>query len=141
MGTASKGASVFLRFVELVSAAVVAGLIGEYLHNIDNAHAHANSRIVYAITMAGISLVASIVLFPPLNYTFFFFPLDYALFVCWMVVFGLLANVSNLFAWFGNLLLSFDGSSLAESAAVQPGITITGATTGAVITTIHPSIK
>ena len=85
----------FFRFVELVSAAVVAGLVGEYLHYINNAHAHANDRMVYAVTMAGISIIASIVLFPPLKYTFLAFLFDYALFICWMVVFGLLANVSN----------------------------------------------
>ena len=96
MGSASKGVSIFFRFMELVSAAVVAGLVGEYLHYIANAHANANDGIVYAVTMAGISIVASMVLFPPLKYTFLAFGFDYALFICWMVVFGLLANVSNL---------------------------------------------
>jgi len=94
MGAASKTCSVILRLGELVSAAVVAGIVGRYLHYLSNAHAHAGSRILYAEVMAGISIVASLLLLPPLRYSFYCFGLDLALFVCWMVVFGLLCNLT-----------------------------------------------
>jgi len=95
MGTGSQVASVTLRLFELISGAVVAGLVGEYLHYVDNAHDSPNSRMVYAVAIAGISIVASMVLMPPLKYSFYFFALDFALFICWMVAFGLLVNLSG----------------------------------------------
>jgi hypothetical protein len=52
-------------------------------------------RIIYAVTIAGISIVCSIVLLPPFRHTFYAFPLDIILFVLWMVAFGLLGNVSQ----------------------------------------------
>jgi len=52
-------------------------------------------RIVYAVTIAGISIFCSIVLLPPLRYTFYAFPLDLLLFVAWMVAFGLLVNLAS----------------------------------------------
>ena len=94
MGTGSKVASVFLRVLELSSAAIVAGLVGQYLHYVSNAHDAANSRFVYTVTLAGISIVVSLVCMIPLNYAFYGFLLDAALFVMWMTAFGLLVNVS-----------------------------------------------
>ncbi|KFZ24074.1 hypothetical protein V502_01450 [Pseudogymnoascus sp. VKM F-4520 (FW-2644)] len=93
MGTASRAVSVIFRFMELVSAAVVAGILGNYLHNIHEAGVRNNSRVVYAISIAGIAIFFSLVLMPPLRYSFFAFPLDFAIFVCWMVAFGLLVNL------------------------------------------------
>jgi hypothetical protein len=95
MGTASKTVSVFFRIVELASAAIVAGLVGRYLTEVHDAHAHAGSRIIYAIVIAGISIIASLLLMIPWQMTFFAFPLDAILFILWMVAFGLLANVSH----------------------------------------------
>ncbi|KAH8598422.1 hypothetical protein B0O99DRAFT_591709 [Bisporella sp. PMI_857] len=94
MGTTSKVCSVILRSGELVSAAIVAGIVGRYLYFLSSAHAHASSRIIYAIVIAGISILASLILFPPLKYSFYFFVLDFALWICWMVAFGLLCNLT-----------------------------------------------
>ena len=47
MGIGSQVSSVICRLVELFSAAVVAGLVGEYLHKIDDANQNAGARIVY----------------------------------------------------------------------------------------------
>jgi len=94
MGTASKVVSVFFRLVQLASAAIVAGLVGRYLSSVHDAHAHAGSRIIYAIVIAGISIIASLVLMIPWKLTFFAFPLDAILFILWMVEFGLLANLT-----------------------------------------------
>lgn len=94
MGTASKVVSVVLRIGELISACVVCGIMGRYLTlQDDDANAPYNSRIVYAVAMASISIFFCLVLMPPLKYSFLAFPLDLSIFVCWMVCFGLLANV------------------------------------------------
>jgi hypothetical protein len=97
MGGGSKVVSVFLRVLELCSAAIVAGLVGEYLHNISNAHVHANSRMLYTVTLAGISIIVALVCMIPLNVLFYGFLLDAALFVMWMTAFGLLVGVSFIF--------------------------------------------
>ena len=95
MGMASKVCSVILRLLELISAAVVAGLVGEYLHFVDQANASANSKMVYTVALAGISLVVCLICMVPLNILFYGFLLDAALFVMWMTAFGLLVNVSK----------------------------------------------
>lgn len=94
MGNGSKVSSVICRIIELTSAAIVAGLIGEYLHKIDDANQNAGPRTVYAEALAGISLFFSIAYLPPLTYSFYGFFIDFSLFICWMVAFGLLENVS-----------------------------------------------
>ncbi|KAH8742632.1 hypothetical protein BGZ57DRAFT_808835 [Hyaloscypha finlandica] len=83
MGAASKTCSLILRVGELISAAIVAGVLGRYLYFLSSAHAHAGSRIIYAEVIAGISILASLVLFPPLKYSFYCFGLDFALCICW----------------------------------------------------------
>jgi hypothetical protein len=99
MGTGSKIASVTFRIFELISAAVVAGLVGEYLHHESNAHARAEPRLVYTIALAGISLVVCLICMIPLKFAFYGFVLDAILFIMWMTAFGLLVNVS----WFLSL--------------------------------------
>lgn len=94
MGTASKVTSVCLRIGELICASVVAGILGHYLYLLDQANANANDRIVYTVALAGISIAFSIILMPPFKYAFWAFPLDYALFIMWIVAFGLLVDVS-----------------------------------------------
>jgi len=81
--------------MELFSAAVVAGLVGEYLHKIDDANQNAGPRTVYAEALAGISLFFSIAYLPPLTYSFYGFFIDFSLFICWMVAFGLLEDLSG----------------------------------------------
>jgi Membrane-associating domain len=95
MGSGSKVVSVFLRVFELISAAVVAGLVGEYLHYVSDAHAHAEPRLVYTVSLAGISLVVCLVCMIPLNFAFYGFLLDFMIFIMWMTSFGLLVNVSG----------------------------------------------
>ncbi|KAH9206223.1 hypothetical protein DL95DRAFT_375509 [Leptodontidium sp. 2 PMI_412] len=94
MGTASKTCSVILRLSELISAAVVAGIVGRYLYLLSSANAHASSRIIYAVVIAGIAILASLILLPPLKYSFYCLGLDFTLFICWMVAFGLLCNLT-----------------------------------------------
>jgi hypothetical protein len=94
MGAASKTCSVILRSGELISATIIAGILGRYLYFLSSANAHVGSRVIYAEVIAGISILASLVLFPPLKYSFYCFGLDFALCICWTVAFALLCNVS-----------------------------------------------
>jgi hypothetical protein len=93
MEIGSQITSVVFRSIELISASIIAGLVGAYLHYVSDAGAEANGRMVYTMVIAGISIFFSIVFMPPLKYSFYGFPLDFALFICWMVAFGLLDNV------------------------------------------------
>jgi len=106
MGLPSQIISVVCRVGELISASVVAGLVGEYLHYINDANAHAGSRFVYTVALAGISIFFSLVLMPPLKYSFWAFPLDLSLFIMWMVSFGLLEGLTGSSAcnsfWYWN---------------------------------------
>jgi hypothetical protein len=99
MGTVSKVVSVVFRFIELVCAVIVAALIGRYLNYVHDAHADSGSRVIYAIVLAGISILAALVLFVPWMGSFLAFPLDIILFIMWIVAFGLLVNVSNTSAF------------------------------------------
>ena len=83
-----------LRFGELASAAIVVGILGRYLSILADADVDAGARIIYSVVIGAITLFFSMVLFPPLKYSFYFFPLDIAFFICWLVAFALLCNVS-----------------------------------------------
>jgi len=95
MGTASKVVSVCLRVGELICGAIVAGIIGHYLYLLHLANVEPNDRFVYTEAIAGISIFFSIILMPPLPYSFWAFPFDFALFICWMVAFGLLVDLTG----------------------------------------------
>jgi len=94
MGSASKVCSVIFRVSELISAAIVTGIVGNYLYNLSDANAHAGSRIIYTEVLAGLSILLSILFMPPLKYSFYGFILDFAFFIMWMVAFGLLCNLT-----------------------------------------------
>ncbi|KAI5245228.1 hypothetical protein E4T43_03370 [Aureobasidium subglaciale] len=93
MGIGSKIASIVFRANELFSAAIVVGILGHFLNIIDDANGSANGKIVYAMVIASLALLFSIALMVPLWCTFRAFPLDFIMFLCWMVAFALLVNV------------------------------------------------
>ena len=95
MGLASRITAVVFRVMEFISAVIVAALLGRYLRLLHLAGASGGSRVIYAEVIAGLSIFFSLLLFPPVRYSFYAFPLDFALFICWMVAFGLLDNVSR----------------------------------------------
>ncbi|OCK82442.1 hypothetical protein K432DRAFT_391279 [Lepidopterella palustris CBS 459.81] len=95
MGAASKVTSVILRVMELISAVIVAALLGRFLYLLNLANAGSSSRIIYTEVIAGISIAFSILLSIPAKYSFYAFPIDFALFICWIVAFGLLANLTG----------------------------------------------
>ncbi|KAH0352769.1 hypothetical protein KCU83_g3404, partial [Aureobasidium melanogenum] len=106
MGVGSKIASIVLRASALVSAAIVVGILGRFLSIINDANASANGKVVYAMVIASLALAISIVLIAPFWFTFRAFPLDFIMFLCWMIAFGLLANLTETnacsTAWYYN---------------------------------------
>jgi len=93
MGLASKIISVVFRVLELICACIVLGLLGRFFYVLHLGNGAANGRLIYTEVIAGLSIAFSIILIPPLTYSFYAFPLDMAIFVCWMVAFGLICNV------------------------------------------------
>jgi hypothetical protein len=94
MGKASAAAWVILRIIALVCAGVVAGIDGHYLYIVNNAGGTANGRILYVEVIAGISIALALILMVPWKYAAYAFPIDFALFICWIVAFGLMMDVS-----------------------------------------------
>jgi len=93
MGTASKITSVIFRLGALICAAIVLGIISRLFYVVDQGNGPVNGKLVYTEVIAGLSIAFAILLMPPLAYSFYLFPLDFIMFICWMVAFGLLANV------------------------------------------------
>ncbi|KAI5195962.1 hypothetical protein E4T39_07967 [Aureobasidium subglaciale] len=85
MGIGLKILSIIFRANELFSAAIVVGILGHFLNIVDDANGSANA----------LALLFSIALMVPLWCTFRAFPLDFIMFLCWMVAFGLLVDVGG----------------------------------------------
>lgn len=94
----SRAVSVLFRIMQLISATIVAGLVGRYLHNLHEGGGNRSNRVVYTISIAGISIFFALLFMIPLKYQFYAFPLDLIMFILWMVSFGLLIGVGYYFA-------------------------------------------
>lgn len=90
MPAISRIASLALRVLELISAAVVAGIIGKNLRYADEANARPAKRMIYTEVVAGLSILAAIILLLPMTFAFSLWPVDILLFILWIVAFGLL---------------------------------------------------
>lgn len=88
--------SLVLRGAELVFAAIVAGVTGEYLHQ-SHASAWDLGRFIYTEVVAGIAIFLALIWLFPFSSTFTHWPVDIFVSVLWWVVFALLVNVSNTF--------------------------------------------
>ncbi|KAK8190035.1 uncharacterized protein BKA78DRAFT_148165 [Phyllosticta capitalensis] len=89
----SRLVSMFLRFGEFVSAAVVLGVTSYFLYE---QHHHdydgPKAREIYTIIIAALSLVSSLVLLIPFTFTFLHYPWDLILSMAWFASFGLLVD-------------------------------------------------
>ena len=92
----SRLVSVLLRTGELAFAAVVAGIVGEYLHAYDKQHLWPQGRFIYTEVIAGISMLLALFWLFPFTASVINWPGDLILFLLWIVAFGLLVNVSPL---------------------------------------------
>ncbi|KFA56381.1 hypothetical protein S40293_05064 [Stachybotrys chartarum IBT 40293] len=102
-GTTHKVISVLLRFGEFASSVIVLGLLSRISYRISDAHAHLDGRIVYTMVVAGMSIVYSVFFCPPFKSLFLSFPVDFILFVMWLIAYCLLQTVWSLLL----LILSF----------------------------------
>jgi hypothetical protein len=93
MGTARKVVILFIRFGELVCGAVVLGILGSFCERINSIDATVDGRIIYAMVVSGITIVYSLLSCALLKLQFFLFPIDFVLFIMWLVAFCLLATV------------------------------------------------
>jgi hypothetical protein len=95
MGAVHKTVSACLRVVEFGCSVIILGILARFFYLIKLADGPVDSRLTYAISIAAISTAFSIVLLPPVKYSFHFFPIDFAFFACWIVCFALLEDVSS----------------------------------------------
>ncbi|KAI9861108.1 MAG: hypothetical protein M1813_005537 [Trichoglossum hirsutum] len=91
--------SVVLRIGEIAFAAVVAGVVGEYLHQFDKAHAWPQSRFIYTEVVAGLSILLALFWLIPFTDSVINWPGDLIFFILWIVAFALLINVSLLVSY------------------------------------------
>jgi hypothetical protein len=94
MGAASRIALVVLRVWQLICSIIVVGILARFLDDLSEAGATRDGRVIYGIIIASISIVFAIVFIAPFLYSFLPFPVDFALFIMWLVLFCLLITVS-----------------------------------------------
>ncbi|KAK5658984.1 hypothetical protein OQA88_1070 [Cercophora sp. LCS_1] len=93
---ASKVFSVFLRAGELVCATIVLGILANFISRANTASVYLDGRITYGLIVACISVVVSIVCMVPFTFAFAVWPLDFILFVLWLVVFILFEVLTGI---------------------------------------------
>lgn len=84
--------SMVLRVAELVFAAIVAGVNGEYLHKSD-ASSWTLGRFIYTEVVAGIAIFLAILRLFPFASHFVSWPVDIFVSILWWVAFGLLVDL------------------------------------------------
>jgi hypothetical protein len=91
-GTTHKVISVILRFIQFASAVIVLGVLGHFVHLLDDNDGNTDGRIIYAMVVAGIGIVYSLLFIAPVDKLFLSFPADFVLFIMWLVAFCLLQD-------------------------------------------------
>ncbi|KAJ5463037.1 hypothetical protein N7475_007981 [Penicillium sp. IBT 31633x] len=96
MPVVSRLASIILRVAEIAFAAVVAGVIGHYLAQLDNSGADVDwwpqSRWIYTEVIAGLSILLGLIWLIPFSSGFFSWPLDIIISLAWFAAFGVLVD-------------------------------------------------
>jgi len=99
--------SLLLRIGELAFSATVAGLTGSYLHSTRVASAWTRKRFIYTEVVAGLAILFSLLFLFPFAGSFIHWPIDFLLFVGFMIAFGLLTSFigplhcGSVFNWHG----------------------------------------
>ncbi|KAG6980201.1 hypothetical protein FocnCong_v009815 [Fusarium oxysporum f. sp. conglutinans] len=97
-GVAHKVISVILRLAELASAIIVLGILSRFCYLAGIAQVHIDGRIIYAIVVACLGIIYSVLFCPPFKNMFLGFPFDFVLFVMWLVAYCLLQTGAYVFA-------------------------------------------
>ncbi|KAL4895454.1 LCCL domain-containing protein [Aspergillus ambiguus] len=109
MPVVSRLVSIVLRVVEIVCAAIVAGIIGYYLNSLDDLEPWPQARWIYTEVIAGLSILLGLVWLIPFSSGFFSWPLDVLISFAWFAAFGILVDAlhklpcGGVFSW-GNLI-------------------------------------
>ncbi|KAI5462474.1 membrane-associating domain-containing protein [Mariannaea sp. PMI_226] len=85
--------SMALRAAELVFAAIVAGVTGDYLHKSRHASSWDLGRFIYTEVVAAISIFLALIWLIPFSGTFIHWPADIFISILWWVSFGLLVDL------------------------------------------------
>lgn len=96
MGVAARVAQPALRVFQVICSAIVLGILGHFLHELQQAGVSRDGRIIYGVVVGSISLAFALIFVLPMMYSFLAFPGDFILFVMWLVLFCLLISVSCL---------------------------------------------
>ncbi|KAL6359985.1 hypothetical protein LRP88_05681 [Fusarium phalaenopsidis] len=78
-GSAHKVASIILRLGQISCAAIVIGILARFSYLLTIQQVHEDGRLVYAMVVAGISIIYSFLLCPPFRNLFMSFPCDFVL--------------------------------------------------------------
>lgn len=108
--------SLTLRGLELISAAVVAGIIGYYLHPFAETNTWPLKRFIFAETWAGISIILCIVWNIPRIDDEIPWWSDFFISIGWWTAFGLIIRAINCGQFF-SLEIGFEGSCRNWKAA------------------------
>ncbi|KAI1308463.1 membrane-associating domain-containing protein [Xylaria venustula] len=84
--------SIILRVAELVFATIVAGLNGEYLHEVRHSSSWDQGRFIYTEVVAGLAIFFSLIWLIPFSGNYIHWPVDLLISITWFVAFGLLVN-------------------------------------------------
>jgi len=124
-GTAHKVVSACLRVLEFCCASIVLGLLARFTYLLNQLDGPNDSRIIYTLSMSAISVFLTLILIPPVKYSFYCFPLDFSLFVCWITCFALLQDLSGTTAcsssWFTSYWTVYWNGSSVGSVITSPG--------------------
>ncbi|KAK2754409.1 hypothetical protein FQN54_007053 [Arachnomyces sp. PD_36] len=105
MPVVSRQVSIILRTAEVAFGAIVAGVIGSYLHDFDKANAWPQGRWIYTEVVAGLSILLGLLWLIPFSGGFISWPLDIIISLAWFASFGLLVDAldgmpcGGIFQW------------------------------------------
>ena len=86
--------SLILRGAELVFAAIVAGVNGQYLHH-NKGTGGSQWRFIYTEVIAALGIFFALIWLIPFSGTFIHWPIDLVLSILFWIAFGVLVNVSH----------------------------------------------
>jgi len=76
--------SLALRAGQLISAVIVAGIVGHYLAVFDDAGLIPEDRFIYTEVVAGLAIFTSLILLIPMTWAMTPLPWDFIMFILWV---------------------------------------------------------
>ncbi|BCS29437.1 MARVEL domain-containing protein [Aspergillus puulaauensis] len=95
MPVLSRLVSIVLRIAQVVFGAVVAGIVGWFLHTFDNTDVWPKPRWIYTEVIAAISILFGLVWLIPFSSGFFTWPLDLLISFAWFAAFGIQVDANR----------------------------------------------